>query len=79
MTNSIGLLANLFTLLNPCSEQLRISESSNDCSSIATTPKNDLIVLFSLIRRITEIDPVLTSCDQTVNRNFQDRAFNVHI
>lgn len=39
------------------------------------SPKNELIALFSLIRRITEIDPVLTSYDQTVNRNFQDWVF----
>jgi len=39
------------------------------------SPKNELIALVSLIRRITEIDPVLTSYDQTVNRNFQDWVF----
>ena len=39
------------------------------------SPKNELIALVSLIRRVTEIDPVLTSYDQTVNRNFQDWVF----
>ncbi|AKB36711.1 Type I restriction-modification system, restriction subunit R [Methanosarcina siciliae C2J] len=39
------------------------------------SPKNELIALVSLIRRITEIDPVLTPYDQTVNRNFQDWVF----
>ncbi|KKG08709.1 DEAD/DEAH box helicase family protein [Methanosarcina sp. 2.H.A.1B.4] len=39
------------------------------------SPKNELTALVSLIRRITEIDPVLTSYDQTVNRNFQDWVF----
>ncbi|MCQ1534506.1 DEAD/DEAH box helicase [Methanosarcina sp. KYL-1] len=39
------------------------------------SPKNELTALVSLIRRITEIDPVLTSYDQTVNRNFQEWVF----
>ena len=39
------------------------------------SPKKELIALVSLIRRITEIDPVLTAYDQTVNRNFQDWVF----
>jgi type I restriction enzyme, R subunit len=36
------------------------------------SPKNKLTAFVSLIRRITEVDPVLTSYDQTVNRNFQE-------
>lgn len=39
------------------------------------SPKNELIALVSLVRRVTDIDPVLTSYDQTVNRNFQDWVF----
>jgi type I restriction enzyme R subunit len=39
------------------------------------SPKKEITALVSLIRRITEIDPVLTSYDQTVNRNFQDWVF----
>ncbi len=39
------------------------------------SPKSEFTALVSLIRRITEIDPVLTSYDQTVNRNFQDWVF----
>lgn len=39
------------------------------------SPKNELTALVSLIRRITEIDPVLTAYDQTVNRNFQEWVF----
>ncbi|MDD3245680.1 MAG: type I restriction-modification enzyme R subunit C-terminal domain-containing protein [Methanosarcina sp.] len=39
------------------------------------SPKKELTALVSLIRRITEIDSVLTSYDQTVNRNFQDWVF----
>jgi type I restriction enzyme R subunit len=39
------------------------------------SPKKELTALVSLIRRITEIDPVLTAYDQTVNRNFQEWVF----
>lgn len=39
------------------------------------SPKSELTALVSLIRRITGIDPVLTSFDQTINRNFQDWVF----
>ena len=39
------------------------------------SPKKELTALVSLLRRITEVDSVLTSYDQTVNRNFQDWVF----
>lgn len=39
------------------------------------SPKNELTALVSLIRRVTEIDPVLTAYDLTVNRNFQNWVF----
>ncbi|MFD2573781.1 DEAD/DEAH box helicase family protein [Spirosoma soli] len=38
-------------------------------------PKNELIALVSLIRRVLEIDPELTAYDLTVNRNFQNWVF----
>ena len=38
-------------------------------------PKNELIALVALIRRILEIDPALTAYDVTVNRNFQNWVF----
>ncbi|PWN06859.1 DEAD/DEAH box helicase family protein [Rhodohalobacter mucosus] len=39
------------------------------------SPKNELIALVSLIRRVTEIDDELTPYDAIVNRNFQDWVF----
>lgn len=38
-------------------------------------PKNELIALVSLIRRVTEMDATLTGYDKTVDRNFQDWVF----
>ncbi len=42
------------------------------------TPKNELIALVSLIRRVTEIDTVLTAYDSKVDKNFQDWIFKRH-
>lgn len=39
------------------------------------TPKNDLVALVSLIRRVTKADQTLTSYDKTVDKNFQEWAF----
>ena len=38
-------------------------------------PKNELVALVALIRRVLEIDPELTAYDSTVNRNFQNWVF----
>ena len=42
------------------------------------SPKNELIALVSLIRRITGIDEVLTPYDKTVDKNFQAWVFKKH-
>ncbi len=39
------------------------------------SPKNELTALVSLIRRVTELDEVLTPYDQTVDRNFKQWVF----
>lgn len=55
---------------------LRIWQAYEQLEKVSgNSPKNELIALVSLIRRITEIDPVLTAYDLTVNRNFQDWVF----
>ncbi|MGB9940190.1 DEAD/DEAH box helicase family protein [Methanosarcina sp.] len=55
---------------------LRIWQAYDQLEKVnGNSPKNELIALVSLIRRITGIDPVLTAYDQTVNRNFQDWVF----
>lgn len=38
-------------------------------------PKNELVALVSLIRRVVGIDDALTPFDRTVDKNFQDWAF----
>jgi len=39
------------------------------------SPKNELVALVSLIRRVSGIDPQLTNYSKTVDRNFQDWVF----
>jgi len=38
-------------------------------------PKNELVALVALIRRVLELDATLTPYDQTINRNFQQWVF----
>lgn len=44
-------------------------------SAQATSPKNELIALVSLIRKVSGIDQTLTSYDKTVDKNFQEWVF----
>jgi type I restriction enzyme, R subunit len=44
-------------------------------NSTQGSPKNELIALVSLIRKVTGIDGTLTSYDKTVDKNFQDWVF----
>ena len=63
-------------LEKPYFAPLRVWQAYEQLEKVnGNSPKNELTALVSLIRRITEIDPVLTVYDQTVNRNFQDWVF----
>jgi type I restriction enzyme R subunit len=42
---------------------------------VSGQPKNELVALVSLIRKVAGIDVVLTSYDKTVDRNFQEWVF----
>ena len=67
---------NKLKLEKPQFAPLRIWQAYEQLEKVnGNSPKNELIALVSLIRRITEIDPVLTAYDQTVSRNFQDWVF----
>ncbi|RYZ39799.1 MAG: restriction endonuclease subunit R, partial [Sphingobacteriales bacterium] len=41
-------------------------------------PKNDLVALVSVLRRLMEVDKTLTPYEQTVNRNFKEWIFARH-
>lgn len=52
-----------------------VLETSHGRKVNGNQPKNELIALVSLLRKIVDIDPELTAYDQTVNRNFQNWVF----
>lgn len=67
---------NKLKLEKPQFAPLRIWQAYEQLEKVnGNSPKNELTALVSLIRRITEIDPVLTAYDQAANRNFQDWVF----
>ena len=71
-----------FKMLKELSEQiirtkptlapLRIWKAYEQLESVAGQPKNELIALVSLIRRVAGIDVALTPFDKTVDKNFAD-------
>lgn len=71
-----------FNMLKELSEQiirtkpklapLRIWKAYEQLESVTGQPKNELIALVSLIRRVTGIDSALTTFDKTVDNNFAD-------
>lgn len=50
----------------------RAYEALENCNG---SPRNELIAIVSLMRRITGLDKELTSYDKTVDKNFQDWVF----
>ncbi|ATU08062.1 type I restriction endonuclease subunit R [Methanohalophilus portucalensis] len=61
----------------PYLSPLRVWQAYEQLEEVnGNSPKNELTALISLIRRVTEIDPVLTSYDLTVSRNFQNWVFD---
>ena len=44
----------------------------------ANSPKNELVALVSLIRRVSGIDAALTPYSKTVDKNFQDWVWKKH-
>lgn len=71
-----------FKMLKELSEQiirtkptlapLRIWKAYEQLESVVGQPKNELIALVSLIRRVAGIDAALTPFDKTVDKNFAD-------
>lgn len=71
-----------FKMLKELSEQiirtkptlapLRIWKAYEQLETVTGQPKNELIALVSLIRRVAGIDSALTTFDKTVDKNFAD-------
>jgi len=56
----------------PALAPLKVWRAYERLEDVAGQPKNELVALVSLIRRLTGIDTTLTSYDKTVDRNFAD-------
>ncbi len=59
----------------PLLAPLRIWQAYEHLETVNGSPKNELIALVSLIRKIVGIDSTLTAYDKTVDKNFQDWVF----
>jgi type I restriction enzyme, R subunit len=68
-------LVELLKIDKPALAPLRVWQAYEQLEQVTGSPKNDLIALVSLVRRICGIDTVLTSYDKTVDKNFQAWAF----
>ena len=54
---------------------LQIWKAYEQLESVSGQPKNELVALVSLIRKVAGIDTTLTSYDKTVDKNFQNWVF----
>lgn len=59
----------------PAFAPMNIWKAYENLEKVSGQPKNELIALVSLIRKICGIDKTLTSYDQTVDRNFKEWVF----
>jgi len=62
-------------LEQPLLAPLNVWKSFEKLKEANASPKNELIALVSLIRKVTGIDATLTSYDKTVDTNFKDWLF----
>jgi len=68
-------LVELLRADKPALAPLRVWQAYEQLEQVNGSPKNELIALVSLVRRICGIDTALTSYDRTVDKNFQAWAF----
>ena len=63
-------------LEKPTLAPVRIWQAYEQLDAVSCgNPKNELVALVSLVRRVLDIDAALTPYDRTVDRNFQDWVF----
>lgn len=73
--NSIKEVLEKLKTEKPALGPLRLWNAYEHIDKIKVSPKNDLVALVSLIRRVMKIDSQLTPYDKTVDKNFQDWVF----
>ncbi|MGN6297470.1 MAG: type I restriction-modification enzyme R subunit C-terminal domain-containing protein [Ginsengibacter sp.] len=62
-------------LEQPLLAPLAVWKSFEKLKEANASPKNELMALVSLVRKVTGIDETLTSYDKTVDKNFKDWLF----
>jgi type I restriction enzyme R subunit len=62
-------------LEQPLLAPLNVWKSFEKLKEANASPKNELVALVSLVRKVTGIDETLTSYDKTVDKNFKDWLF----
>jgi len=73
--NSIKEVMEKLKTDKPALGPLRLWSAYEHIDKIQVSPKNDLVALVSLIRRVMRIDSQLTPYDKTVDKNFQEWVF----
>lgn len=68
-------LAEAIKLSKPTLAPLAVWRAYEQLEKVNGQPKNELMALISIIRRISGIDETLTAYDKTVDKNFQDWVF----
>ena len=70
-------LLNIIKQQKPALAPLHVWQAYEQIEKVnGRSPKNELVALVSLVRRVCGIDEVLTPYDATVNRNFQSWVFS---
>jgi type I restriction enzyme R subunit len=64
-------LVELIVLEKPTLAPMSIWRAYEQLETVSGQPKNEMVALVSLIRKVTGIDATLTPYDKTVDRNFQ--------
>ena len=59
----------------PLLAPMHIWQAYSQLEKVTGSPKNEMIALISLLRKITGIDKDLTSFDKTVDKNFREWVF----
>lgn len=71
----IKALVEQIVLDKPTLAPLSVWRAYEQLESVSGQPKNEMVALVSLIRKVAGIDTVLTPYDKTVDRNFQQWLF----
>ena len=68
-------LAERIRINRPVLAPLHVWKAYEQLEKVSGQPKNELMALISLVRKVSGIDETLTAFDKTVDRNFQDWIF----